>query len=110
MNHIGIGIILVSALLIFYICTVMSEKSHYENIYNDYKIYKKGPQDSQIYVAKVRISKWFPRYRWYKADSQNNPKVFNNVPRLKNDLKNSYETYIRNKKEKEEMNKLQRIE
>lgn len=110
MNHIGIGIILVGAFLIFYICTIMSEKYYYENIYNDYKIYKKGPQDSQIYVAKVRIYKWFPVYKWYKADSKNNPKVFNSVPHLKRDLMASYESYIGNKKAKEDMNKLQRIE
>lgn len=111
MNHIGIGIILVSALLlVFYICTIMSEKYNYENVYHDYKIYKKGPQDSQIYVAKVRINKWVPRYKWYKADSNNEPKVFNSVHQLKIDLEASYESYIRNKNEKKEMKKLQRIE
>ena len=110
MNYIGIGFIVISVLLIAFLCTLLTESKHYENIHNQYKIYKKGPLDSQIYVAKVRIYKWFPVYKWYKADSNNEPKVFNSVHQLKIDLEASYESYIRNKNEKKEMKKLQRIE
>ncbi len=110
MNHIGILFIVISGILLTYICTLLTKNKCYENIHNHYKIYKKGPIDSQIYVAKVRIFKWIPIYKWYKADSNNDPKVFNNVSRLKRDLEASYESYIRNKKEKEDMKKLQRIE
>jgi hypothetical protein len=106
----GIVFIVICGILLTYICTLLSENKRYENIHNHYKIYKKGPLDSKIYVAKVKIFKWFPIYKWYKADSNNEPKVFNSVSRLKRDLEDSYETYIRNKKEKEDMKKLQRIE
>ena len=110
MNYIGIGFIIISGILMTYICMLLMENKHYENIHNRYKIYKKGPLDSKIYVAKVRIFKWFPIYKWYKANSNNEPKVFNSVHQLKQDLETSYESYIRNKKEKEDMKKLQRIE
>ena len=110
MNVLGIGCISFSILLVFLICTMVTEKYYYENIYNSYKIYKRGPQDSQIYVAKVRISKWFPIYKWYKADAKRNPKVFNSIPHLKNDLSRSYENYLNVKKTEKERNQLIRIE
>ena len=110
MNYSVIGVIIICGILVTYICTLLLEHKHYENIHNRYKIYKKGPIDSHIYVAKVRIFKWLPIYKWYKPDSNNEPKVFNSVYQLKLDLKISYESYIKNEKEKKDMKKLQRIE